>query len=557
MADDGDIIPESFLTGLDDVEEEEDASSAAASISSDEIDDGNDDASKVEQDMLESIFGPTVDDNGKDDDDDDDSDDDDRKPSASAAAAAEPKKQAAAANGSSGPKKSSTKALSLAPDVREAGRKARLRLEEERSKRKEIVRIEDKAEEELLVQKISSTDGKKKKGGIISAASSSRKRKRTATKSTRTGRTAKLKSPPTIFDDQEEEGGSSTRIDSWMPDTSSVSMEGRSNVVRVHGLPFGCKSEEVRRFFTGLSPVRVLMLVPYNHRIDGWDCSDSGAGAAEAAAMTSSDTTRKRRRGATPASTSASAPVGPFIKRYSSTFRVFVQLDSAPSAELALKRSGEAVFTTNATLLDDADEGDTASSTEEATKEKKKIGAAVFISPVPKAQASFLKKRQIAIDGVKGEPLHIPVDIVEKQLPRFVKRALWALAWSSLRINQQIQPDNDGDDNGDDDDDDDKDADARKVADAFAILEKRKDTSFPECPDTYRTLAIAYNSLCDLYDSIEQNSPLDMVMLPHDPTLLEDPICRLNDSALELISNEAERVDLVLRFARDYTIAAK
>jgi len=563
MSDDDSDFPETFFTeGVaadDDDDDAENETSSAASGSSD-------DSNKVEQDMLESIFGKSVDDNRNDKYDQDDGneggdeEDFDRKPSAREAAIVvesdvkeldrKPSAIATAegvANGSpesfSPGYTSSTKAMSLPPNVREAGRKARLRLEEEKSKRKEIVRINDKAEE-LLAEKISSTGGgtkrKKSEGNTLtafstrSAVAARKKRKR----STKAKAATKISA---YFDDQESDGA--IRIDSWMPDTSVVGMEGRSNLVRVHGLPYGCKPEELRRFFTGLSPVRVLILAPYDRHIDGWDCSDSGTADTSTSAI--SRKTRKRQRGAAPAS--GSTPRGPFVKRYSSVFRVFVQFETAPSAQLALKRSGESIFTTNAILLDNSNDSDSSSGgTDEATKEqeKKKVAAAVFISPISKAQASFLKKRQVAIDGVKGEPLHETVEAVVVQLPRFVTRALWALALINLRISLPRNPDK-GEDS------DCCDTDARKVADAFSILEKRMDTSFPEGPDAYRALAIGYNSLCDLYDSIEGEAKLEMSILRHDPTLLEDPVCRLTDAALEMIANEAERIDLVLRHARE------
>lgn len=561
MSDDDDDIPGSFFSqGFD--HDDEDKASSEASRSSDDSDGAEDDADQIEQDMLASIFGHSAKDEDKDVEEDldrkpssarekaaehhaSDEEELDRKSSATdvGLAAADLKPDDSPEESSPIYNTSSTKAMSLPPDVREAGRKARLRLKEEKSKRKEIVRIHDKAEE-LLAEKMctSAVGGTKrtKTGGIASTAALSS----AVAAGKKRRRVIKARSPAAL-DDQEDNGG--VRIDSWMPDASSVSEEGRSNLVRVHGIPFGCKPEELRRFFAGLSPSRVLVLIPYDRRIDGWDCSDIGMGATSASVNRGE--TRKRTRG--PTASTASTPRGPFVKRYSPVFRIFVQFESAPSAQLALKRSGESIFTTNAALLEESDDSDSfsnradeAGKAKEKEKAKNKVGAAVFVSPVSKVQASFLKKGQVAIDGVKGEPLHVTLEAVLEQLPRFVKRTLWALAWINLRISQPRNPDSDDDKDCDD-------TDARKVADAFAILEKRMATSFPECPDTYRSLAIAYNSLCDLYDSIEGKAQLEMAVLKHDPNLLEDPMCRLTDAALEMIANEAGRIDLVLRHARE------
>ena len=185
-------------------------------------------------------------------------------------------------------------------------------------------------------------------------------------------------------------------------------------------------------------------------------------------------------------------------------------------------------------------------------KSEKKISAAVFISPVAKIHATVLKKKLLGIDGVKGKALHEVVDDVEDHLPRFVRRTIWALAWMKLRPNQPIvvEPDDDNNEDGDGA------VDTQKVADAFAILERRKIISRPNDANSYRLLASAYNSLCDLYASIEDQSAVNMALFRHDPTLMEDSVCRLTDAALDLISTEAERIDLILRWAREALVGS-
>ena len=236
--------------------------------------------------------------------------------------------------------------------------------------------------------------------------------------------------------------------------------------------------------------------------------------------------------------------VRPKVKRYPSNFRVFVQFESTPAAEQALKRSGETIASHNSSVESDTD-GDESKEKKDndVGKAKKKTNAAILISPVAKIHATFLKKRLLAIDCVKGKALHEVVDDVEERLPRFVRRTLWLLAWMKLRPNQAAKPVDDDDDDGDDE--------CQKVADAFAILERRKCISRPKDANSYRMLAIAYNSLCKLYASIEDQSAVNMALLRHDPTLIEDSVCRLTDAALDLISTEAERIDLILRWARE------
>ena len=534
---DDETIPDSFFdiaSGSEASGEESDDDEEADSSS----DDNGGNASEVEHDMLESIFGDVRDD-GKDTVavDASDKSEDERKMAATSASGTEKGKNVAPVHTSN----KSTKTLSLAPDVREAGRKARLRLEEEKSKRKEIQRIEDDAEgQDLLMQKVPGVAGtsggaqKKSKSrstkGILLTEPARKKRRRPAKAA------ASVVENVTQKDDQSE-----TIVDLWLPDSSSLNREGRSNLVRVHGLPYGCKPEEIRRFFKGLNTVKIFVLASYQHKIYGWDCIDIDEGAQALA----SGKGKKRR-----ADTN-----WPVVKRYPSNFRVFVQFESTPGADQALKRSGETILVSNGTILGSHNgviESDTDSKDKEDNgKPKKNISAAVFISPVAKIHATFLKKRQLGIDGIKGMALHEVVDDVEERLPRFVRRAIWSLAWIKLRPNGPIEPEEDVDNVGDDDN---SAIDAHKFADAFAILERRKIISRPKDANSYRLLATAYNSLCDLYASIEDQSAVNMALFRHDPTLIEDSVCRLTDAALDLISTEAERIDLILRWARETLI---
>lgn len=541
---DDETIPDSFFdiaSGSEASGEESDDDEEADSSS----DDNGGNASEVEHDMLESIFGDARDD-GKDTVavDASDKSEDERKMAATSASGTEKGKNVAPVH----PSNKSTKTLSLAPDVREAGRKARLRLEEEKSKRKEIQRIEDDAEgQDLLMQKVPGVAGmsgdaqKKSKSrstkGILLTEPARKKRRRPAKAA------ASVVENVTQKDDQSE-----TIVDLWLPDSTSVNMEGRSNLVRVHGLPYGCKPEEIRRFFKGLNTVKIFVLASYQHKIDGWDCIDFYEGA-----QTLASGKGKKRRADTN---------WPVVKRYPSNFRVFVQFESTPGADQALKRSGETLSASNGVVLrsqNSSSESDTDNIGEgnkgkDNGKRKKKISSAVFISPVAKIHATFLKKRSLGIDVIKGMALHEVVDDVEERLPRFVRRAIWSLARMKLRPNESIEsiePEEDVDNVGDDDN---SAIDAHKFADAFAILERRKIISRPKDANSYRLLATAYNSLCDLYASIEGQSAVNMALFRHDPTLIEDSVCRLTDAALDLISTEAERIDLILRWARETLI---
>lgn len=368
-----------------------------------------------------------------------------------------------------------------------AGWRARVRLEEERSKRKEIVRL-DVAPREA---------GSRARAGRGSSPSTSvpavpgrrRKRRRAA---------------------PADEGVAG--VDGWVPDVADVTLaaaagDGRgSSLVRVHGLPRGAKPEEVRRAFAGLNPGRVLILVSNGASVAGWD--------AEAG--------------------SAPPPATPSVRRYPPTFRVYVQFDTAAAAGAATARSGEAVFASGAERCPpgggcggDAGEGDAG--------DGRGPGAAVAVTAVPRAHASFIL-RCLAFDAARGEALHRTSEDMERKLPGCVGRVLWARAAGELGcLLARAEGGNDG----------------AAFSDAFKVLEGRMGRCLPDSADSYRALATAYNSLCDLYESVEWTSAGNAaLLLRHDPTLSGDPICRLTDASMDWISVESKRIDLALRLAR-------
>lgn len=143
-------------------------------------------------------------------------------------------------------------------------------------------------------------------------------------------------------------------IDSYMPNTEQliskiIEKEDRSNMIRLHGLPLGVKTGDIRKFFDGLNPV-VFVLPSFNGYIEGWDAKENNP-------------SRK-----------------PFVHRYPETFRVYVKFRSALVADAAMERLGESIG------FDVEVNGCT----------KGVVGAALSLSPVPKRAASFLLKHLVS-----------------------------------------------------------------------------------------------------------------------------------------------------------------
>ena len=153
--------------------------------------------------------------------------------------------------------------------VREMGQKARQRLEEENSKRKEIVRLDDEAFQ---------VDGVVKNASSRSAFSKSIVKNSTRTKSSQQKPSAKRRRLQTST--YSSETTSKTKIeDSWCPSCEGLRYfdlpkEQKSNVVRLHGLPEGTKVEHINKFFKGLDPEYIGVLLSANISIPGFDCDE-------------------------------------------------------------------------------------------------------------------------------------------------------------------------------------------------------------------------------------------------------------------------------------------
>jgi hypothetical protein len=224
-------------------------------------------------------------------------------------------------------------APSSATNLRRIGERTRRLLEEERKNRKEIVRL-DHNDLLPLPKKNSGAPEKSPQAGVkmphkkigAKANNNSRKRKRHI----------------------------ASNVDGWMPNvddlrSSDTTKDGRSNIVRLHGLPLGIKPEQIRKFFHGLNPGLIFVLPSFPHYIDGWD------------AMYNMDDMNSC-----------------MVNRHPSHFRLFAKFTSSPVANAAIERSGESIAV------------DTNYCKSELT------GASISISPVSRSDASFIQKHMVS-----------------------------------------------------------------------------------------------------------------------------------------------------------------
>jgi hypothetical protein len=190
--------------------------------------------------------------------------------------------------------------MKLSKELKSLGNKARARLEEEKSKRPEIQRLEQipavNPQATGRYKTVKTAFSTNVASRNVTAAPSSRKRKLATSLSQ-----AKL--------------STRARGSSWAPDISHITLparDDRSFSVRLHGLPVDCTIEHVMRFFTGLKPDSVSILLPNDVHIHQLDAMDR-------------------------------SPMDEFETLESSRVRVVADFSSPAAALLASERSGETI----------------------------------------------------------------------------------------------------------------------------------------------------------------------------------------------------------------------
>jgi hypothetical protein len=343
--------------------------------------------------------------------------------------------------------------------VKQIGRQVRLRLQQEQEKRHEIVRLTDHEDctstsypyVNVAYLPVKSTEATETNTDLThtdlismernsitnSAKVHPKKRFRTLRSSTCTRKKAK-----------ENVAASSSRdtVDDWIPNYQHllrVDTQGTtavcgtkdnqhlpSSIVRLHGLPIGTSSQHIRRFFSGLAPQRIMILLPPRHthtnslltpisklHIPTWDAIDDR-----------------------PISSTKQSSAS-LIERYDSTFyRVYVKFASPQIAMLATQRTKELISVpiVNARYIRDQgrivqdqlipeknndsclDGGTTFNqpsnrmsnhSQQDATDATTATpittqSAAIAITIVPNEVANYLLRKELFIDLMIGRPIH-------------------------------------------------------------------------------------------------------------------------------------------------------
>jgi hypothetical protein len=338
--------------------------------------------------------------------------------------------------------------VALPAEVKDLGRKARGRREEMRSKRPEIVRLEALPPPEPTAR------GTKRSSSIFAFASTVAHQRKRPTLASRKHRIASGSAIRSTGKASKKEGDDI--VDHWMPEIShlpaisrdnsvSTSQDLRSNVVQLHGLPLQTTPNQIRRFFSGLKPQRIVVLPSNPVTIPAWDSIHSMQPNSRVVG-------HKNKT----------------VGRYNPHFRVLVKFHSAPTAELGVQRSGE-IMTVG-----------TASKNNDQVEANQSVTIAVV--PIIKKAATCLMKK-LAIEGDSGVPLEDTLQNTEKQLDPAIAKILWTQVITDLNLKVRT---------------------SKPKNDLFFPL--HKPVKDPRKPEDYRKLAEHRNWLYETIERLQNTS---------------------------------------------------
>jgi len=356
--------------------------------------------------------------------------------------------------------------------IDELGRRARARSEQQRMNRKGIKVIEGTS---LLVEQ----EQKEAKLRAVSTKTNSATKKQRIRK--RSG----------IQQSSSSKLARKSNQSFWIPDISGIPIPpkgNKSSYVQLHGLPFGSTLETVRRFFTGLVPQQVLVILSNRAHIveiDATSYDDLSSFGLQGMVYTNRDV------------------------------RVLVKFSSISEAGLATDRSGETIASKHI-------------NGQKPTQELVYGGSETFtigVTNISKKLALLLSK--LSFDAISGVPLHVCLSDVESKVHPKAREILWTnaeradlLSLDGERSNPSLL------------------IETKEIEDSKVI--ETKLLSFTD----YKRHSIYHNQLLRIHDDLAvsiQNDKSDVEAFARD-----DAVAQLTANACTVIEIELDRVDDLL-----------
>jgi len=374
-----------------------------------------------------------------------------------------------------------------ADKIKDLGRRARARTEQERQNRKGIKVIDDST---LVTEQIQ-RQGKK-------LGSLSKSIAKVSSYNTNSGK--KRQRQQKQHNSQAQQQLHAAKISRkmaqllWTPDLSQIhipSEKDQSMYVQLHGLPFGSTFEIVRKFFTGLVPERIMLLQSNETYIWGLDVSYDTLPSynLQDVVYTNNDV------------------------------RVLVKFNSVSAARLAVDRSGETIFSKHLTTSVGSRQnyhgilGD--------LPDEFLIG----VTHISKQMSSCLSK--LSIDAIPGVPFHDCLFKVESKLNPMVRGILWSSTRRACHVSVDVE-----------------------IKRCRILMEEDVREEGNTSNETnllsfagYQKHAKHHNRLLQIQEDLMGYFP---IYNSEEATISMDPIVRLTAHACTVLEDEMDRIDIIL-----------
>jgi hypothetical protein len=288
----------------------------------------------------------------------------------------------------------------------------------------------------------------------------------------------------------------------WTPDISQIpipSKDIQSAYVQLHGLPIGSTFETIRKFFTGLVPERILVVLSNRTHISALDSSsydDLSSYNLQDFIYTNRDV------------------------------RILIKFDSVSAAGLAADRSGETVSSKHVSSCTfkywDRQDGEKG---HRGVADHMQDGFSIGVTKLSKEMAFSLSK--LSFDALPGVPFHDCLSGVESKLNPKVRVILWTNTARACQVTVDSEITN-----------------ANIIIQAGIREDNRTDEmnllSFAE----YKKHSMHYNRLLRIQEDLMASIRREKT--DGEASASMDPIIRLTAHACMVIDHEMDRIDSLL-----------
>lgn len=367
--------------------------------------------------------------------------------------------------------------------IEEFGRRARARSEQQRQNRKAIKVIEGSSL--IAEQERKETKSRAFSSNINSGIERKRQKRRSKTHQSFSTKVAR-KTDKLL----------------WTPDISEIpipSKDNQSPYVLLHGLPIGSTFETVRKFFTGLIPERILVVLTnraYVSKLDSSSYDDLRSLGLDDLVYSNRDV------------------------------RVLVKFDSVAAAGLAADRSGETVSSKHISCYTFKDSNrEEGEKTQRGDADHLQDSFSIGVTNVSKEMAFSLSK--LSFDAFPGVPFHDCLSDVESKLHPKVREILWTSAEKACQVSVDGQIKN-----------------ANILIQAVGKGDSGTDTTKLFAFAEYKKHSIHYNHLLRMHEDLM--SSILSEQSDSEACNSMDPLQRLTAHACMVIDHEMDRIDSLL-----------